>query len=87
MEQKKNKAYKYTFQATTVSFFWGDRGVMFTGYLAPLAFIVIAGSQYSVFIVVISFKTGESQNKDHCCCNDSVLLPDSINIVQKYNAA
>ena len=86
MEQKKKKHISIPFKPLRSAFFGGDRGVIFTGYLAPLAFIVIPGSQYSGFIVVISFKARESQNKDDWYCKNSVLLPDSINIVQKYNA-
>ena len=78
MEQKKNKAYKLskTFKPPYKVGSLGGWGSDFTGCLPLLAFMVIPGSQYSALIVVISYKARESQNKDHCCCNVSVLLTD-----------
>ena len=80
MEQKKNKAYKLStpFKPPNTVGSLGGWGHDFTGCLALLAIMVIPGSQYSVFIVVISYKARESQNKDHCCCNVSVLITDLI---------
>ena len=89
LNKKRIKHISIPFKPPNKVGFWGGWGCDFTGCLALLAYTVIPGSQYSVFIVVISYKARESQNKDHCCCNVSVLLTDLtvINIVQKYNAA
>ena len=52
---------------------WFYLMLMSTGCLAPLAHMVIPGSQYSnftrnIFIVVIYFWARVSTNKDCCCC-------------------
>lgn len=78
LNKKRIKYISIPFKPPNNVSFWGGWGCDFTGCLALLAYMVIPGSQYSVFIV-ISY---------HCCCNVSVLLTDLtvINIVQKYNA-